>query len=113
MVLKEGAELAFDRALAGAMIREGLLQAAMPQSSTQPAFTDESGLIARAKRGDSAAFTQLVDRYGRKIFRLAKHIIQNEEDAEDVLQDTFLKAYEHLGKFQEQSRFYTWIVASR
>jgi RNA polymerase sigma-70 factor (ECF subfamily) len=82
----------------------------MPQSSTQPAFTDESGLIAQAKRGDGVAFTQLVDRYGRKIFRLAKHIIQNEEDAEDVLQDTFLKAYEHLGEFQEQSRFYTWIV---
>ena len=82
----------------------------MAQMSTQPAFTDESGLVASAKRGDGAAFTQLVNRYERKIFRLAKHITQNEEDAEDVLQDTFLKAYEHVGEFQEQSKFYTWLV---
>lgn len=82
----------------------------MAQTSTQPAFSDETGLVASAKRGDGAAYTQLVNRYERKIFRLAKHITQNEEDAEDVLQDTFLKAYEHLGEFQEQSKFYTWLV---
>ena len=82
----------------------------MPESSAQPAFTDESDLIARARQGDGEAFTQLVNRYERKIFRLAKHITQNEEDAEDVLQDTFLKAYEHLDGFQEQSKFYTWLV---
>jgi RNA polymerase sigma-70 factor (ECF subfamily) len=82
----------------------------MAQMSTQPAFSDESGLVASAKRGDGAAFTQLVNRYERKIFRLAKHITQNEEDAEDVLQDSFLKAYEHMGEFQEQSKFYTWLV---
>jgi RNA polymerase sigma-70 factor (ECF subfamily) len=82
----------------------------MGQSSAQPAFTDESVLVSGAKLGDGAAFTQLVNRYERKIFRLAKHITQNEEDAEDVLQDTFLKAYEHVGEFQEQSKFYTWLV---
>jgi RNA polymerase sigma-70 factor (ECF subfamily) len=82
----------------------------MSQFSVQPAFTDESALVARAKQGDGLAFTQLVDRYDRKIFRLAKHITQNQEDAEDVLQDTFLKAYEHVGDFQEQSKFYTWLV---
>ena len=52
----------------------------------------------------------LVSRYERKIFRLAKHITQNGEDAEDVLQETFLKAYEHLDQFQGESKFYTWIV---
>jgi RNA polymerase sigma-70 factor (ECF subfamily) len=82
----------------------------MSQFSVQPAFTDESALVSRAKQGDGLAFTQLVDRYDRKIFRLAKHITQNQEDAEDVLQDTFLKAYEHVGEFQEQSKFYTWLV---
>ena len=82
----------------------------MAQSSAQPAFTDESALVSGAKLGDGAAFTQLVNRYERKIFRLAKHITQNEEDAEDVLQETFLKAYEHVGEFQEQSKFYTWLV---
>ena len=44
------------------------------------------------------------------IYRLAKHITRHDEDAEDVLQETFLKAYEHLGEFQGQSKFYTWIV---
>ena len=85
-------------------------RAKMAQSSAQPAFTDESALVSGAKLGDNAAFTQLVNRYERKIFRLAKHITQNEEDAEDVLQETFLKAYEHVGEFQEQSKFYTWLV---
>jgi len=71
---------------------------------------DESGLVARAREGDSAAFSDLVNRYSRKIYRLAKHITQSDEDAEDVLQETFLKAFEHLGSFQGQSKFYTWIV---
>jgi RNA polymerase sigma-70 factor (ECF subfamily) len=71
---------------------------------------DESQLVAKARSGDPSAFNELVNRYERKIFRLAKHITQNEEDAEDVLQETFLKAYEHLRDFQEKSKFYTWIV---
>ncbi len=82
----------------------------MVQSSAQPAYSDESDLVALAKKGDGAAFSRLVERYERKIFRLARHITQNEEDAEDVLQDTFLKAYEHVQGFQEQSKFYTWLV---
>ena len=68
------------------------------------------GLVAKAREGDVAAFNELVNRYSRKIYRLAKHITQNDEDAEDVLQETFLKAFEHLGDFQGQSKFYTWIV---
>ena len=51
-----------------------------------------------------------MERYEGKIFRLAQHITQNREDAEDVLQETFLKAYEHLDQFQGAARFYTWIV---
>ena len=92
------------------MIKAGVFPTAMPEASTQAAFTDEGLLISLARSGDGAAFTQLVNRYSRKVFRLAKHITQNNEDAEDVLQDTFLKAYEHLDEFQEQSKFYTWIV---
>src|SRR5260370_25581952 len=71
---------------------------------------DESGLVARAREGDLTAFNELVNHYSRKIYRLAKHITQNDEDAEDVLQETFLKSFEHLGDFQGQSKFYTWIV---
>ena len=70
----------------------------------------EAALVAQAKAGDSEAFTALVNRYSGKIFRLAQHITQNQEDAEDVLQDAFLKAYTHLDSFAGNSKFYTWIV---
>ncbi|MFB3830061.1 MAG: sigma-70 family RNA polymerase sigma factor [Bryobacteraceae bacterium] len=71
---------------------------------------EESALLERTRGGDSKAFTDLVRRYEGKIFRLAQNITQNREDAEDVLQETFLKAYEHLDQFQGNSKFYTWIV---
>jgi RNA polymerase sigma-70 factor (ECF subfamily) len=71
---------------------------------------DESVLLEQARDGDAAAFSELVRRYEGKIFRLAQHITQNREDAEDVLQETFLKSYEHLDQFQGNSKFYTWIV---
>ena len=71
---------------------------------------NEASLVAAAKAGDISAFESLVNRYERKIFRLAQHITQNTEDAEDVSQEAFLKAYEHLGEFQGNSRFYTWLV---
>ena len=80
-----------------------------PVTPAPPGF-DESALVARAKEGDAQAFTELVNQYERKIYRLAKHITQNDEDAEDVLQEAFLKAYEHLDNFQGNSKFYTWIV---
>ncbi len=71
---------------------------------------DESALVAQAKAGDQNAFGELVNRYERKIYRLAKNITRNDEDAEDVLQDAFLKAYSHLDNFKGDSKFYTWIV---
>jgi RNA polymerase sigma-70 factor, ECF subfamily len=71
---------------------------------------NEASLVAAAKAGDISAFEALVTRYERKIYRLAQHITQNKEDAEDVSQEAFLKAFEHLGDFQGNSRFYTWLV---
>ena len=79
-------------------------------SVSQPGVFDEAPLVLRAREGDPGAFTELVNRYQRKIFRLAKNITQNDEDAEDVLQESFLKAYEHLPDFHGDSKFYTWIV---
>jgi len=71
---------------------------------------DESALVAAAKAGDISAFETLVGRYERKIFRLTQNITQNREDAEDAMQEAFLKAYEHLQTFEGNSRFYTWLV---
>ncbi len=70
----------------------------------------ELELVDRARAGDSAAFSTLIRQYEGKIFRLAMNITQNREDAEDVLQEAFLKAYEHLDQFQGNSKFYTWVV---
>jgi RNA polymerase sigma-70 factor (ECF subfamily) len=78
--------------------------------SGQPGITEETVLVNQARGGDAQAFSVLVRRYENKIFRLALHITQNREDAEDVLQETFLKAYEHLDQFQGNAKFYTWIV---
>jgi len=78
---------------------------------SQPAVAkDESLLVTEAKAGSYEAFEDLVNRYERKIYRLGLNITGNREDAEDVLQETFMKAFEHLADFREDSRFYTWIV---
>ena len=77
---------------------------------SQVVKADEPILVAAAKGGDISAFDTLVNRYERKIFRLTQNITQNREDAEDAMQEAFLKAYEHLGDFAGNSRFYTWLV---
>jgi len=82
----------------------------MSVSPGRSGVVEEGELVAQARTGDQSAFGELVRRYEGKIFRLALHITQNREDAEDVLQETFLKAYEHLDQFQGNSKFYTWIV---
>jgi RNA polymerase sigma-70 factor (ECF subfamily) len=71
---------------------------------------DEHLLVAAAQTGDAGAFEELVNRYERKIFRLTMNITGNREDAEDAMQDAFLKSYSHLKDFQGNSRFYTWLV---
>jgi RNA polymerase sigma-70 factor (ECF subfamily) len=80
------------------------------QLPSQVVKADEPVLVAAAKAGDISAFETLVGRYERKIFRLTQNITQNREDAEDAMQEAFLKAFQHLGEFQGNSRFYTWLV---
>jgi len=80
------------------------------QSQSQLVELDDLALAGQARQGDHAAFAELVNRYGNKIFRLARHITQHDQDAEDVLQETFLKAFSHLDQFQGASKFYTWLV---
>jgi RNA polymerase sigma-70 factor, ECF subfamily len=84
-----------------------------PHAHTLPSQVvrdDEPVLVAAARSGNIDAFETLVGRYERKIFRLTLNITQNREDAEDAMQEAFLKAFEHLSEFQGNSRFYTWLV---
>ncbi len=80
------------------------------QTKVNEPVSEELSLVQAAKKGDVGAFGELVKRYDRNVFRIALHITQNREDAEDVVQDAFLKAYENLQQFQGQSKFYTWLV---
>ena len=80
------------------------------QPKVEEPVSDELKLVRAAKDGDVSAFEQLVKRYDRNVFRIANHITHSREDAEDVVQEAFLKAYSNLEKFQEQSKFYTWLV---
>src|SRR5205809_7850020 len=82
---------------------------AIQQRVSEP-VSDELALVQAAKGGDVGAFEELVKRYDRNVFRIAQHITQNREDAEDVVQDAFLKAYQNLEQFQGNSKFYTWLV---
>jgi len=83
---------------------------AAANTASSDGLSGELLLVEKARQGDVEAFTSLINKYERRIFRMARQITQNDEDAEDVLQDTFLKAYEHLKSFQGQSKFYTWLT---
>ena len=72
--------------------------------------TDDAALVGAARDGDASCFEALISRYQGRLFRLAKNITQNSSDAQDAIQETLLKAFEHLGDFKGDSRFYTWLV---
>jgi len=71
----------------------------------------ERELVDRAKNGSADAFGQLVERYHTRVFRTAYNITRHHEDAEDVMQNTFLKAFDKLSLFRGDSRFSTWLVS--
>lgn len=72
--------------------------------------SDDIALVQASKSGDVAAFEELVKRYDRKLLRIAHHLTHNREDAEDVVQEAFLKAFQHLAQFQGNSKFSTWLI---
>src|ERR1700722_7874820 len=71
-------------------------------------MTDAS-FVARARSGDADAFRVLVERHSRALFRVAFRMTGNQQDAEDVVQESFLRAFKQLGKFDERASFGTWL----
>lgn len=69
----------------------------------------DAGYVAQTLAGNQEAFRPLVERYSRRLFHLAYRMTGNENDAEDLVQETFLKAYHNLGKFEARSNFWTWL----
>ena len=69
----------------------------------------DTDIVARAKAGDEEAFRMLVERHSRAVFRLAYRIAGNEHDAEEAVQETFLRVFRSLDRFRGQARFETWL----
>jgi RNA polymerase sigma-70 factor (ECF subfamily) len=67
-------------------------------------------LVHASKIGDVEAFEELVKRYDRKLLRIAQHVTNNREDAEDAVQEAFLKAFQCLEQFRQNSQFSTWLI---
>jgi RNA polymerase sigma-70 factor, ECF subfamily len=86
----------------------------MTPDSAQFAVTavasDDLDLVHACKNGDVAAFERLVKRYDRKLLRIAQHVTHNREDAQDAVQEAFLKVFQKLDQFREDSTFSTWLI---
>ena len=95
------------KAAAGRAGRAALTPAQMEARAQQRLEDDE--LIRQAQRGERDSFDQLVRRYDGAVLRLALHMLGNEQDAQDVHQEAFLKAYRHLSNFRFECSFYTWL----
>ena len=79
------------------------------QLAVRAVASDDLDLVHASKNGDVAAFEQLVKRYDRKLLRIAQSVTHNTEDAQDAVQDTFLKVFQNLDQFREESQFSTWL----
>ena len=79
------------------------------QQKRDQARIDTDDLIRRAQQGDSAAFEELIRNYDRAVLGLAMHLTKSTEDAQDVYQEAFLRAYKNLGSFRFECSFYTWM----
>jgi RNA polymerase sigma-70 factor, ECF subfamily len=87
-----------------------LMTAIHVATSTGSRFDEDTALVEACKNGNVAAFEKLVERYDIRLFRIAQHITHNREDAQDAVQDAFLKAFRNLGQFHGNSRFSTWLT---
>ena len=75
----------------------------------EPSQPSDAELVLRSQRGDMAAFEELVNRYREKVYGLAYGMAHNEPDAQDIRQETFVRAWQSIDRFRGQSAFYTWL----
>src|SRR4028119_2408942 len=79
------------------------------EASPAEGEVSELDLVKRCQDGDTEAFDQLVIRYRTRVFGMIYNMVHSEQDAWDLAQDSFLKAWKSIGRFRGQSSFYTWI----
>src|SRR3984885_5737275 len=80
------------------------------QLAVRAVASDDLELVHACKKGDVAAFEKLVKRYDRRLLRISQTVTRNREDAEDAVQEAFLKAFQNLAAFREDSQFSTWLI---
>jgi RNA polymerase sigma-70 factor (ECF subfamily) len=99
--------------LSGRLLRGADTSALAPAPSTERdvdlRHEDDEALVRRAQTGDTSAFDILVERYKERLYATVYHMTANHEDANDLVQETFIKAYKSLRSFRGQSSFYTWV----
>lgn len=81
-----------------------------PQPSAPNTDEDDLAVVGRILSGDRRAYEQLVRRHERRVFRATFAVLGNFEDAEEAMQDTFVKAFRHISQFRRESRFTTWLT---
>jgi len=86
------------------------MPADLAQFAGKTVASDDLDLVHATQDGDVSAFEQLVGRYDRKLLRIAQHVTHNREDSQEAVQEAFLKAFQHLGEFREDSQFSTWLI---
>jgi RNA polymerase sigma-70 factor, ECF subfamily len=86
------------------------MTAMLAQFARTTAASEDLELVHATRNGDISAFEQLVKRYDRKLLRIAHNITHSLEDSQDVVQEAFLKAFQHLDQFREESKFSTWLI---
>ena len=86
------------------------MTASPAQFAVRKVASDDLDLVHASKRGDLVAFEQLVKRYDRRLLRISQTVTHNREDSEDAVQEAFLKAFQNLAEFREDSQFSTWLI---
>ena len=81
-----------------------------PQPSAPNTDEDDLAVVDRILSGDRRAYEQIVRRHERRVFRATFAVLGNFEDAEEAMQDTFVKAFRHISQFRRESRFTTWLT---
>jgi RNA polymerase sigma-70 factor (ECF subfamily) len=82
----------------------------MTQDLAAASVLSDDELVARVRRGETALYEHIMRRYNARLFRAARAILRNDAEAEDAVQQAYISAYEHLGQFQGEARFSTWLT---
>ena len=78
--------------------------------SARPPVLPDADIVRRVRAGDSALFEVLMRRHNQRVYRVARAVLKDETDVEDVMQQAYINAFTHLGQFEERSQFSTWLT---